>query len=295
MRILVTGASGYFAGELIKWIKENTDNEIIALTSDPYKPVQKGILVISNCALIDGTAGITDVDIVVHTAFCRKSNGKLLMESLSFMSNVAHWAINHNVKGFINLSSQSVYGSGSSYLPNEAGEINPGYLYALAKSASELLLEEIAAGKMPFTNIRLASLMGPSTSIPKNVLYKFIFSGLTDGKFCVIGGKQNFSFLDVRDAAEALGLFLNISPQSWDRAYNLGPESQTNILDMADIVCKKIFEVNGSKVEYELRPDDTYLSAGMNSEKLYKKLGWHPQYSFEMIVEDTIRFILGEG
>lgn len=297
MRILITGASGYFAGEIIRQLSESENVELIALSSDTNKINAKGseVMLISNEDLFNEEVQIPHVDIIVHTAFCRKSDGKSLIESLNFERKMVHWACNHGVAGFINLSSQSVFGSRKADLPTEDEAMAPGYLYALAKSASELLLEEIAEGNFAYTNVRLASLIGPSGSVPNNVLYKFIRSGLAGEGFTVTGGKQNFSFLDVRDAAEAVCKIMELPVYTWEKAYNLGPEKQTNMLEMADCVCKKIYEIAGKKISYKFVSDDTYLNAGMNSSKLYEAIHWRPKHSFEMITEDTIKFLIRNG
>lgn len=294
MRILITGAGGYFAGELIRQFQEKPEIKIIALSSEPARVSEKykNIYCISNTELLDNSMDLLKIDVVVHTAFCRKSKGDLLVDSLNFMREIVHWSIAHDVSGFINLSSQSVFGSGEGKLPDESGKMNPGYMYALAKSVSELLLEEMAGKKMVFTNIRLASLIGPGVSVPDNVLYKFICSGLDGKNFKVMGGKQKFSFLDVRDAAEAVRLLIQMPSYLWDSAYNLGPDRQVSILEMADCVCEKIYEIVRKRISYEFSEDDIQLNAGMNSERICKLLGWKPQYSFEMTVKDTIKYTM---
>lgn len=294
MRILITGASGYFAGEIIRQLSESENVELIALSSDTHKiRVRNGeAMLISNEEFFQEKVQIPHVDIIVHTAFCRKSDGKSLIESLNFERKIVHWACSHGAAGFINLSSQSVFGSGKADLPTEDEAMAPGYLYALAKSASELLLEEIAEGKLAYTNVRLASLIGPGGSVPNNVLCKFIRSGLAGESFTVTGGKQNFSFLDVRDAVEAVCKIMTLPVNTWEKTYNLGPERQINMIEMADCVCKKIYEITGKEISYRFVSDDTYLNAGMNSSKLYEAICWRPRYSFEMITEDTIKFLM---
>ena len=139
---------------------------------------------------------------------------------------------------------------------------------------------------MKFTNIRLASLIGPGKFVPDNVLRKFIVSALKGEPFHINGGKQNFSFLDVRDAAEAITLFTAITPDLWDEKYNLGPENQTNIIEMADNICSIIKEMYGINARYTLTPDDSQLNTGMKSQKIYGLLNWCPKYSITQSIRD---------
>ncbi len=298
--IFITGAGGYFAWELIRQLSQK-EFSIVAVSSDKRK-IEKyysglNIKCVSNNEVLGVGKYMGNCEFVVHTAFCRKSDGELLLNSIKFLKGIAHLAMESGVKGFINLSSQSVYGHMSQKLPDEEGRIAPGYLYALAKSFSEQLLDEVAGGKngkMAYTNVRLASLIGPGSTIPQNVLYKFITQGIQNKEFKVIGGGQNFSFLDVRDAAKAIQLLLDIPTEKWKTAYNLGPEKQTNILDMAEIVRKKVYEQTGIQAIYKFEKDDIQLNVGMDSSLLYEVLGWKPEYSFEDTVEDTVKFIMNE-
>lgn len=301
--ILLTGASGYFSWEFIHQVSEEKQMRIIAATSNPesiklddnYSSVE----IVSNEELLVNDYLWRKLDYVVHTAFCRQDAGDRLLKSLEYSRKIFKKAVENEVKGIINLSSQSVYGTEEGNLPNENRELKPEYLYALSKAFSEVLLEEVA-GKYTnitkYTNIRLASLMGPSNTVPHNVLYKFICSGLKGEEFKVIGGKQKFSFLDIRDAVNAIIILLTkISPENWKCAYNLGPEKQTNILELSNIVCEVVSKYTSKNAKYVYMPNDTKLNAGMDSQLLYETLQWKPEYSFRKTVEDTVLYIIKKG
>lgn len=294
MRIVITGASGFFAWELIRQLKNDGRYSVAAVSSD-VSAVKKllgyeDIEYFSNSQLLGGEASLGGEDVIVHSAFCRKSVGSQLAESMNFSLAVFKTAVSAGVKGIINLSSQSVYGGEKEHLPDENGTLSPGYLYALAKTASEIILKSAADGKnIEYTNLRLASLMGVSRSVPENVLYKFAVNALEGRDISVVGGKQKFSFLDVRDAAKA-AILLTDNIGSWDREYNLGPLSQSGIVEMAELVVKAAAEITGKRVNINLTPQDIVLNAGMDSSRLYNKLGWKPEYSFEQTVKDTVRY-----
>ena len=287
--------------EIVRQILQQGKHTVVAATSDAERaksilPADK-IALVKNDDLFAQKAPLKGTDVVIHCAFCRASDGKRLIESLHLTQRFADLAIQVNAKGFLNMSSQAVYGTAPGVLPTESGDLKPEYLYAFAKCSAEMLLESQIKGKgspMKCVNIRLASLMGPSGSVPVNILYKFLQSGLEGNAFCVVGGKQQFSFLDVRDAAEAILRLVECDVGEWEAAYNLGPERQTNILEMADIVCEKVRAYTGNVTKYEYRQDETVLNAGMNSEKLYTYLDWRPRHSFEAIVEDTLKYMLSK-
>lgn len=295
MRIVITGASGFFAWELIRQLKNDGRYSVAAVSSDVERAEKilgyEDIEYFTNSQLLSGEASLSAEDVVVHTAFCRQSAGDQLARSMDFSLDVFEKAVSAGVKGIINLSSQSVYGGKKEELPDEGGRLDPDYLYALAKSASEIILKSAAkGGKTKYTNLRTASLMGVSRFVPESVLYKFAVNALEGRDISIVGGKQKFSFLDVRDAAKATILLTDRIDSGWDTAYNMGPLSQTGIVEMAELVVDAAAEITGKRVNIDLTPQDIVLNSGMDSRKLYSKLGWKPEYSFEQTVRDTVRY-----
>lgn len=201
--------------------------------------------------------------------------------------------------GIINLSSQSVYGGSKTVLGDEKAPVEPGYLYALAKYGSEELLKQavhFSDGGTVGCNIRMASLMGPSDMVPDNVLSKFIRSAMAGKTITIVGGTQKFSFLDVRDAAQAIVGLLKWKPAEWEETYNLGPERQTGITEMAELVRDEVLKGTGNAVEITVHTDNEHnLNAGMDSSLMYGQLDWKPPHDFQAIVHDTVCFIAGRG
>lgn len=299
MIIAVTGASGFFAWRFINLAAENSNNIIIAVSSDVNKIkqmyTQNNVECLSNLEFLRLSPKKANIDALIHTAFSRQSDGMKLVQSLKFLKDVLRKAVNLKVKKFINLSSQSVYGSHSSQLKKENGldNLEPEYLYSLAKCSSEILVEEILNdSEVKYVNLRLASLIGPSYFYPDNIIYKFIEQSFSENRFKIIGGKQNFSFLDVRDAANAVLMLLNHELNNKDKFLNLGPEDNINIKQLGDLVKQIMYEKYDLMVDYDFESTDLVLNSGMDSSELFDKLSWRPKYSLKTTISDTADFIL---
>lgn len=298
VRVLVTGASGYFAWAFINAIVKDKNIDIIAVSSNKDKLEELyghlDIRLLTNDELINSSEGSLKIDAAVHTAFCRESVGCELVKSLNFLRQVLKVCKINGVTMFLNLSSQAVYGSSSLELGIEDGftNLNPEYLYAFAKVASEMMVHDILEdSSIRYINIRMGALIGPSIGYPNNIIYKFIEQGFTNKSFNVIGGKQNFSFIDVRDAVTAVHKLLYCSDIDNISILNLGPLKQTNIVDLADVVCCILKNKYDVCINYNLIKQDIFLNTGMSSDRIYNLLKWKPRYTLEDTVEDTASFI----
>lgn len=298
--VMITGAGGYFAWTLIHELKENTDYHVIAMTSDQETTADRyagfNIICLSNKEVFSNPEYLKHTDILIHTAFCRKSNGKNLVESLRFSKTLFSEAMKNGVKKIINLSSQSVYGQDKGNLPDETMSMNPRYLYALAKAANEVLIEgimEAAKGMIDtslYTNIRLASLIGVNVSVPDDIINKFVDDAIYKKTIRIIGGNQKFSFLDIKDAANAVCKLVQKENIIWKREYNLGNSYQVNIMEIAQEVNFCLERLGLERAKIILNPSEIQLNSGMNCERIYRELDWLPQYSFHSSVMDYVRY-----
>ncbi len=298
MRAIITGISGWFARNIAASLsKAHPDIEIIGL-SRSTEPHDLPVRVISNTDYFERFEHQSD-DVIVHCAFCRRSDGAALVESLEFSSRIFEKACAADIAGIVNISSQSVYHSGG-LTNDETTPRSPAYLYALAKAASEILLEAIAHAHTPhiaYTDLRMASLVGASSdTYPNNVLSTFINNALAGEPIRIVGGEQRFSFLNIHDAAGAVIKLLEKDPFAWNPVYNIGPGDQTLISDMAYLISKTVAERTGENaVPVFIKKQPIELDAGMNSELARRELGWRPHKSIEDTVCETLDLILKEG
>ena len=178
-KILITGAGGYVAKELIRQMLIYTNNLIVTVSSDKNKVREElsdlhcdeRITCFSREEALDNTIPWTTIDIVVHLAFARKQFPQNeLVESLIFSKKVFQQVLNTKVPALINVSSQSIYGSAPG-LHREDSFPCPLDFYSLSKCANEIILDAVfyntRATKV--TNIRLDSIAGNKNLIPSLV------------------------------------------------------------------------------------------------------------------------------
>lgn len=282
-RIYVTGASGWLAGELLPRLAD-AGFEGVGVSRTRRDPV-----VLSN----DEFLGRFDIggSFVVHCAFCRRADGEELVRSLEFSRAVFEKCVSEGAAGIVNVSSQSVYGIEGGMSNTEGAPLRPHGLYPMAKAACEILLNSIAVS-VSHTSLRLASVMGVSGGkTPDCVLGKFADAAIAGRDLKVLGGGQNFSFLDVKDAASAILALLAVPLDCWDEAYNVTPMEQTNIVDLANLVAAAAAQATGQlPVCVNLAPGGADIRSGGCNKSFCDATGWRPSVDIRETVQEVVDF-----
>lgn len=289
--VLVTGAGGFLGGELVRQLSEKTHYGIFALTSNKEKLMTRFSSIKQlSCFDIDNMKSEkipwNKVYTLVHCAFARVSTGLELANSLSFTNELFMDAVENKVPSIINISSGSVYGQSNKPLWVEKTSVAPDSLYALAKYTTELLtsnIRNISKNKILATSIRLGSLTG--NGLKERITWKFVEHALKGEPIRIIGGKQVFSYMDVRDAAAGIIALLSVNPKEWKEVYNLGSNNQYSIIEIANLVAEVGKDYIDEPVKIEIEEKNIYLDVGMDSSLFYMDTKWRPQYDMKDIIE----------
>ncbi len=293
--VLITGAGGFLGGMLLEKLFLSNQFMPMALTSDKDKILNKyPHMNKSMCFDMDdwdkGKIDWNQIDVIVHCAFSRASHPTKLAESLCFTENLLNDARKNNHIGFINISSQGIYGK-TNPLWTENTPPSPDYLYAMAKYASELLTRNICRDKISYTNIRLAGLTGGQMGVQKGAIYQFVKNALEGKVIKVTGGQQILSNIDVRDAADGIIALIHLPYNKWNPIYNLGCPWRHSILEIAQIVQKIGPQYTDIPIKIEVEPGDSYINAGVDASLLYAHTGWTPKYNMDDIIVSMFEYL----
>ena len=286
MRIAITGSGGFLGTTLAEYLLDNTEHELLLLTSQVEKTGKKHsgkrIIVFSNENLEIFRA--IKIDILINCAFPRNADGVQMASGLKYISDVLSAAVEGNVSAVINISSQSVYSLQRIEPASEQTMLVLENGYAVGKYAAELMTNTICNG-IPHTNIRMASLVG--AGFEQRITNKFISLALEGKKLHIVGGKQRFGFLDVRDAVKALSLLLDSNYRKWEEKYNLGGGESYTLEYIARTVCELSNEYCQKPVNYEVEEADVWQNSALNAAKFRETFRWEPIYA----LRDTLKSI----
>lgn len=277
--IVVSGATGLLGKTLIFKIVESKQNVKVLAIVRPNS-MDKAIEMFSGltvkCLTLDEWTALDcgGEGYLFHCAFSRSEDPLDLANSFNYTNRIFDIAIKKNIN-IINISSQSVYGQAHEPLWREDMAVAPLTPYALTKYATEVLLAAKASQSIKYTNIRLSSIMMTS-----RFPYKFILKIRSGEDIIIYGGTQKVSFLDIRDAAEALLKIYLAAATRWESVYNLGSQMQYSIIDIARL-CNDIVRERGGSFNAKIIVEESNitLNSGVDSSLFYRDFNWKPRYS----------------
>lgn len=289
MKIIITGAGGLVATELITNLLKNNGNQLYLISThvETIEDRYKGFGSQVKCFTLDTFADYIGVynesfDICIHTAFARSGRGDLIVSSLDFQHRLLSLFNANNLGTFVNISSQSVYGKITEPLWTEDTLLDPDYLYAMGKYSSEVITElMLRDGGIRWANIRLCS-------VCENARFVKVFvQNAIDGKSIhLTAPEQGCSFIDVRDVAKALEtVILNPVLLSERHIFNLGANLQDTIKSIALLV-KEVGEEGYHTPEVVIteQASDNNVRIGMDASLFMKTFNWTPEYSMKDMV-----------
>lgn len=287
--ILISGANGLLAQEYMRQgLALKRDMRIIAVSNN-CEMLRERYRDISHFSCfgwdeLDSTP-VAEVSLVLHCAFSRTENGNELLKSLKLTERLLNKTGPFHIP-FVSISSRSVYGQNPNTPWTEESILSPEGMYALAKCAQEMLVQQAAEQyEFPHTNLRLAGLMG--IGMDARLISKLVFQAIKTESMSIIGGQQKFSLLDIRDAASALWAFTRVPADQWEPVYNLGHSAVYTLDEIADAIKRVAFQDFHQHINVSKQEKDISLIDGMDCSRFYQTTGWSPHCQ----LEDTIRIL----
>lgn len=275
---------------LVERLLSFTANDIVAVTSKSHLGGCSGSrLIVANSAnweqIVDE---VSKASIVVNCAFPRNVDGTTMASGLRYIDRIfSIVGMNRNC-ALINISSQSVYSQRDPIPANEESDVCLESSYAVAKYATELLLDARCRNNQR-TNIRLASLIGPGFN--QRVVNKMVMKALRGETISVLENGSRFGYLDVRDAAEAIAaLCMKANDAHWKRTYNVGTSAEYSLTEIARLVRKVCERRHNIEIELSIKKSKRPAVYSQICASQFTALtGWLPKYSLEETITEIAK------
>jgi dTDP-glucose 4,6-dehydratase len=307
LNLLVTGGAGFIGSNFIRhMLNKYQDCTIINLDLLTYAGNPDNLNDIENnpnYSFIHGDICDSDivnkvmqkVDYVVHFAaeshVDRSIKDGSVFAKTNFMGTftLLNSALEYNIKRFIHISTDEVYGSIAEGSFKETDVLTPSSPYSSSKAGSDLLVQSyFITYQLPVIITRCTNNFGPY-QYPEKLIPLFITNLLENKNVPVYGtGKNVRDWIYVLDHCNAIDFVLHKGDAG--EIYNIGSGSEKTNIE----ITKKILEIlrkDISMIDYvkdRLGHDFRY---SLDCSKL-KNLGWKPEYKFDMAIEDTINWYI---
>jgi len=308
-KIMVTGGAGFIGSNFIRYAHAhypeiellNYDKltyagnlENLAGIEDRYSFIQGDI---QDAARVD--AAMEGVDVVVNFAAETHVDRSIYDPGDFILTDVYGVFVlleamkkNGQVKLFVHVSTDEVYGSIASGFFNENSPLNPSSPYAASKAGGDrLAYSYYKTFALPVLIARPANNYGPF-QYPEKLIPFFVTRALQDQPLPLYGDGSNCrDWLFVEDTVR--GLLTLIEKGEAGQAYNLGADQERSNNDVTRQILRSLGKPETLIRRVADRKGHDYRYA-LDWGKM-RDLGWQPRTGFEEGLRRTVDWYLGHG
>jgi len=307
VKVLVTGGAGFIGSNLVRFLIDNTDWEIIVLDKLTYAGNLENLKGLEENPRFKFVKGdiverkIVDecmegVDIVFHLAAESHVDRSILKPQDFIVTNVLgthvllESALVHRPELFINVSTDEVYGSIEEGSFKEDSPLSPSSPYSASKASQDLLGQAyFKTFSLPVITTRCSNNYG-EYQFPEKLI-PLAITNLLEGKPVPVYGKgENIrDWIHVKDHVKALYLISQKGKPG--EIYNIAGRCEKRNID----VVRKIVKILGkdeSLIKFvKDRPGHDFRYS-LDTSKIEREIGWKPEIDFEKGLEMTIQWFI---
>ncbi|HEV2105955.1 MAG TPA: dTDP-glucose 4,6-dehydratase [Candidatus Eisenbacteria bacterium] len=194
-----------------------------------------------------------------------------------------------NVKRFVQVSTDEVYGEVLEGSATEAWPLQPRSPYAASKAGGDRLAYAYACTYgLPVVVTRCSNNYGPR-QYPEKLVPLFVTNALDDQPLPVYGtGTNRRDWIHVHDHCDAL-LALLEQPGIEGETFNIGGGQERSVLEITDTLLGLLGKPHTLVRHVEDRPGHDRRYA-LDSAKLARVTGWRPRIAFADGIRDTVEW-----
>lgn len=302
MRICVPGGAGYVGSKLIpKLLKSNYEVTVLDLflydenVFDEYKSHPKLTQIKADVRDLNAVEkSLKGCDAVIHLACISNDPSFELNPALGKSINLdafepfVQLAKKQKVKRFIFASSSSVYGVKNESHVTEDMSLEPLTDYSTFKAECEKILFKYMSDDFICTVLRPATVCGYAPRQRLDVVVNILTNlAYHTGKVKVMGGSQMRPNIHIEDMVRAY-LHVLISPKEkiQGEIFNVGSDNFT-VLEIGKTVQAVVSKKR--PVDLIIEPTNDLRSYHVSSKKIAFNLGFYPQYTIELAIQDLVQ------
>lgn len=322
--ILVTGGAGFIGSNFIKHMLSCYDYNIVNLDVLTYAGNLENLKEIENSAnyffikgnicdieLVEQLFKKFDIDTIVNFAAESHVDRSIDNPKIFLTTNVIgtqtlleaarrYWKLRpddkycceykDNVK-FLQVSTDEVYGAlGKEGMFTEITPLSPNSPYSASKASADLIVHAyFVTFGLPVNITRCSNNYGPC-QFPEKLIPLMIHNCIHDNSLPVYGdGMQIRDWLYVEDHCRAIDTVLHTGDLG--EVYNVGGNNEKTNIEIINLILREMHKPESliTYVNDRLGHDRRYA---IDNTRITKQLGWHPSYTFEKGINQTIQWYL---
>ena len=308
-RILVTGGAGFISSNMIRYLLQETDHEVVTMDALTYAGNHANLAdVIEHDRLrfihgdirdlADVTSALEGVDVIVNAAAeshvsksIEQGGGEFVTTNVVGTQVLLDAMRERPIERFILISSSEVYGTAESDPMTEDHPLNPRSPYAGTKAGGDRLAYSYwCTYGLPITIIRPFNNYGPFQH-PEKVIPRFIIQALTDQPLTIHGnGIASRDWLHVFDTAEAITAACEAPLDGIvGETINVATGVDESVEEIADAILSILGKPASLKQHITDRPGQVDRHIG-STDRALRLLGWRSSIPFADGLERTVRW-----
>lgn len=305
MKMVVTGGAGFIGSNFIKYmLTKYPDYEIVNLDKLTYAGNLDNLKTVENnpqytfvkgdiCDKLLVEKTIQSCDVVINFAAESHVDKSITGPEPFIRTDIVgtftllEAAKKGNIKKYIQISTDEVYGSLQKGSFKETDPLKPSSPYSASKASADLLVRSYyITYRIPVLITRSSNNYGPN-QYPEKLIPRFTLNALHDKPLPVYGtGKNVRDWVYVLDNCSGIDTVLHKGKIG--EIYNIGSNTEKTNLE----ITRKILDVLDkpeSLIQFVKDRKGHDFRYSLNTEKI-RTLGWSPEYTFEEAMTETIKW-----
>lgn len=330
MKIIVTGGAGFIGSAVIRYIIENTNNQVVNIDKLTYAGNLQSLTSVSNNSRytfeqidicdrseLDRVFEQYQPDLIMHLAAESHVDRSITGSSEFIETNIvgtytlleacrSYWSTltqeNREKFRFHHVSTDEVYGDlQGDELFTESTSYAPSSPYSASKASSDHLVRawQRTYG-LPTIITNCSNNYGPY-HFPEKLIPLTILNAVAGKSISVYGdGLQIRDWLFVEDHARAL--YQVLTKGSLGETYNIGGHNEKTNIEVVETICSLLEELRPQKpigvsqyadlITYVQDRPGHDVRYAIDASKIERELGWKPEETFESGIRKTVEWYL---
>lgn len=300
--VIITGGTGWLARQIASSRVASGDAVAVVCRSGSVEHARSLYADEPRIRVVDAaSSGLADefaaADVLVNAASGRPPHGTDgIMDAHAYQLRLLDFADACELPLVVNVSSQSLYATGTAAPKDEHSPLDVSSPYAFSKFAIEQALTSLSRRRpsMSIVSLRLSRLFGAAPGLRAGEFpHRAVATALAGGELEVWRADDVMDLLDVRDAVAAFDFVIEQAGPWRHEVFNVGSGHPVTVADYVARVADAAHAGLGRELTVVTRSSDAQTLSGLDCRKL-AAAGWSAPIPLDQSINDLLGYLANE-